>query len=1009
MRQPDKHKKTEQETKEAEKNAVVYPIEEENVDVHPEIVLPADEEITDGPDGTFAVDLSVTGRSEPENADINADEVPNNQENEPKHALQEEPTPDIAFEQQDAVGKPDDINEDEDDEDESSPKKKAFIPLWKRNPEKYRKKRPLIVRILCGFLSLIFFFVLTFGAIGVVVCAVAATVVYSFTDASLDEKLANLELDYTSMIYVNSLETGGYVAYEELYNDQNRVWVSYDEMPKCLLEAVIAVEDKRFYEHNGVDIITTAKATASYVFAKLTHKSTSNLAGGSTLTQQLVKNISGDRDQSPTRKIKEMLRALYVERKYSKEQIIEYYLNAVNFGNNQNGIYSAAKYYFDKEVKDLTLTEAASIIGITKSPAYLEPYKNPEENKTRRQTVLYLMYEQGKISEEEFNSCSKENLVLRDRTSSSSSASVMSWYSDMVFEEVKTTLMNKFGYSSTQAVNMIYTDGLRIYTAMVKEYQDICENYFYNEDNYIIVGDDPEEEQPEIAFELLDPYTGNVLAVIGGRGVKDKNRVLNRATQTVRQPGSAIKPITVYGYAIENDIITAATAIDESPLQINATPIRLLAGQNYYISPVDGTEIKFTYAGWPSNYSGEYSGYIDVKNALSNSYNTTSVKVLSMIGVSTSYNFAKTMLGLKNLVAQDKDLAPLSVGALTYGVTLQELTAAYTVFINDGIYSSPRCVTRVETYDGKVLYENEIDKRVVFTPQTAYIMTNILDDLKGSAADAEIEGVATAGKSGTTTSYKDRWFIGYTTNFLAGVWWGYDTPNTNDNAHHIVMWQAVMTQIEEAYRNSGGTSAAEFPVPDGIETEKYCSVSGKLPTDACRHDQRSSRSKTGVYKSGTTPTEYCTMHHYLYVCKETGQIACQNCTDVELKVYIDSNRSYPNAVIKTKDAQYVCPPLSASTILYNDQKWPVYTYMVPEGEYPTLNTESKKRYANCICSAHATEGINHYYTFSLLSETEQATILASEKGMILPDDLPSPDTIIKYYMDTSRYKVPQTD
>ncbi len=1024
MRQPDKHKKFNNPFSKEPENKVAAP-EEEKVDLEQIPTGPEDGDFIDSPDGTFAESAGIYIGGEEKSAPASESEADvieieplavedgNSFSDSPfvgDTAETEIPPVSDVPQKEEAVKEPQATQvETNAHKDESAPKRKKrkknkystdSLPLWMRHPEKYMKRRPLWVRILARIFSFIFFWGVSLGVIGVLVLGVGITIIYAYTDPELDDKLANLELDYTSVIYANSLETGGYVEYEELYGDQNRFWVSAEEMPKALLDAVVAVEDKRFYDHNGVDVITTAKATINYALAKVMGRSTDGLAGGSTLTQQLVKNVSGDDKQDIARKIREMLRALYVERRYEKEQILEYYLNAVTFGNNQDGIYAAAKYYFDKEVKDLTPTECAAIVCITKSPYYIEPYRNPDRNKERRNHVLFEMWDQEKISRAEYEQYITEELVLRDRTAGGSSSRILSWFSDMVFNNVKADLMEKFGYSANEATSLLYTGGLRIYTTMVVEYQEICEEYFYNEDNYLPV---PEgEEKPEIAFELFDPDTGNILAVIGGRGEKSSSRLLNRATDAIRQPGSSIKPLSVYGYAIENNIVTAGTAIDDSPLMIMNSAIKLLEGQSYLISPVTGLEIKYTYSPWPTNYDNTYNGYLDVKNALSNSYNTPAAKILEMIGVETSFNFVKTMLGLKNLVPQDMNLAPLSVGALTYGLTLQEVTSAYTVFANEGIYSSPRCVTRVETYDGKILYENEVDRQIVFTPQTAYVMTDILDALKGSAADAELDGIATAGKSGTTNSYKDRWFIGYTPNLLAGIWSGYDTPATNDNTHHINMWHDVMTLLEEASPGETG-----WTQPDGIVTAQYCTVSGKIPTKACQSDPRSSsRIKTGVYKAGTEPTEYCDMHHFLYVCNETGQIATEHCTDVSLAVFIDSDRSFPYMYIKTKDAEYVCPPLSPETILYNSQRLPVYSYMVPEGEYPCLPTTSKSKYVNCICSVHATTGINHYYTYNTLTAAEKIALAQRESLMTLPEDLIDPETLYTFYSDRSRYQPP---
>ena len=867
-------------------------------------------------------------------------------------------------------------------------------PLWKKNPEKYRKKRPLIIRMMGGLSAFIFFWILTAGIIGVFVVGAAATIIYSFSDPELDARFANLELDYTSIIYVKSLTNSADIEYEELYNDQNRVWVSLEDMPKSLLNATVAIEDKRFYEHMGVDPIRTLYATMMYTVNKVTGKSTEDVPGGSTLTQQLIKTITQNKDNSPVRKIIEMLQALYIERKYNKEQILEYYLNTVHFGNNCDGIYTAAKYYFNKEVSVLTATEAAAIISITKSPKYKEPYANPDANKERRTQVLYEMKSQGYITQEEYDKYKVEELKLRDRSKAASDSAIMSWYTDMVFSVVVDDLVKTYGYTREYATDYLYTGGLRIYTPMIIEYQRILDDYFTDESNYLEVLEG--EAKQQVAMELLDPKTGNVLAVIGGRGEKDSARLLNRVTQTKRQPGSAIKPITIYGYAIENNIITAGTAIDDSPVKIEPSPIKQTIGLTYNKDPFTGKDITSSYKPWPTNYDGNYNGLIDVKTALSYSYNTPAAKILQMIGIEKSFDFAKNMLGLKSLVKStdtgltDMGLAPLSLGALTYGVTLQEITSAYTVYANNGTYSSPRCYTRVETYDGRIILENYSDSEIVFTPQTSYIITDILMRAVsvGSSKVANLNPIATAGKSGTTSNFNDRLFIGYTPYFLAGIWWGYDIAQKNDNTHHVKMWRDVMLKIHEAT----GITEATFVKPDGLVTATYCSVSGKIPGPWCDLDPVGNTVKLGIFKAGTQPTEVCDIHHALWVCDESGQIAHDNCPGAHQAVFRDIERSYPYAYIKVKDAQYICPPLKPSQILYNDPVLPVYSNMLPEGEYPTLPNSSKKRYANTLCRTHTPSATPHPY------DPNKVIIPPDDTVPILPPSpLLDPATVAKLY------------
>ena len=872
-------------------------------------------------------------------------------------------------------------------------------PLWERNPGKYRKKRPLFVRFLGGLWAFIFFWILTFGMIGVIALGAGVTLLYSFTDPELDAQLANLEIAATSQILCYTTE-GELMVYEELHSSENRVWLSINEMPQYLLDITVAVEDKRFYQHKGFDPIRTVSATVQYAVNKLKGGSgVGSGGGGSTLTQQVIKNITGDNETSGwdgiIRKFKEILRAFYIERKYDKDQILEYYLNIAHFGNGCDGIYTAAKYYFDKEVSELTMNECAAILSITNNPSLYDPYVSMDNNYERRVIALWNAYDQDYITEEEYLAAKSEPLILRDRSSSGSSSSgssVRSYFTDLVFEWTVSELMEQKGYTRTAAINYIYTAGLRIYTTIDPDIQKIMDDYFSDEDNYI---DKDAEVKAEVAMEVIDPKTGNILGIIGGRGEKTASLLLNRVTQTTRPPGSAIKPISIYGYAIENNIITAATAIDDSPLYVD-TKENKVATEEYDLSGLTYT----SYTSWPVNYDRKYNGILDAKTALYNSYNTPAVKVLQMIGVEESYNFAKNMMRLESLVEQDKDLAPLSVGSLTYGVTLQELTAAYSVYANQGSYSAPRCVTRIETFDGKVILENDVDRSIVFTPQTAYIMTDILMKAvsNGSSSDvANLSPIATAGKSGTTSNFQDRWFIGYTPYYLAGIWWGYDIPQSNENTHHVQMWHDVMQQIHAVK----GITEGEFTMPDGIVQATYCNVSGKAPGPYCSSDPRGSRVRTGLFKSGTQPTETCDVHHQLYVCSESGQIAHENCPSAYLATFIDIARSYENAYIKIKDAEYVCPPLDSDQILYNSTLLPVYTYMIPEGEYPCLSESVKSRYANCLCQVHTPSETPHPYTYKFTHSDDSS----DDETTVFPEELLTPDELEQKVLDDQLLEV----
>lgn len=864
-------------------------------------------------------------------------------------------------------------------------------PLWEKEPELYRKKRPFAVRALAKTGSFLLTCLLLGGVMLTVALGAGFALVYSFSDPGLDATLANLELSYTTQILATKND-GTVVVYEELYSEANRVWTSINDMPQYLLDATVAIEDKRFYQHMGVDPIRTASATLGYVLDKIGIKGIGSGGGGSTLTQQLVKNVTEDKATQGKagleRKFREILRALYIERKYDKSQILEYYLNVIPFHGNDNGVGTAAKYYFDKEVSELSLTECAALISITNAPGYYDPYTYPERNRERRNIVLYNMYDQGKISKEEYDTAKNEELVLADHTGTTKSTKVFSYFTDTVIEWLVSELGSQYGYTRKEALDYIYTSGLRIYTTVDPDIQSIMEAYFADESNY------PELEgdvQPQVAMEVLDPLTGNILGIIGGRGEKTQSLSLNRATQSKRQLGSAIKPLTVYGIAIEENLITAATAVDDSPLYITET-----------------TEKDKLYKPYPSNYDSTYSGMLDVKTVFSNSLNTTAMKVLEMVGIDKSYDFAKNMFRLKSLTEEDKYLAPLSVGSLYKGVTVQEAVAAYTVYASGGKYSAPRCVTRVETYDGKVIVENVVDSAIVFSPQTSYIVTDILKRAAsvGSSKVANLSPIATAGKSGTTSSFNDRWFIGYTPYYLGGIWWGYDENGVNDNTEHVRMWHDVMKQIHDLR----GITEAEFEVPDGLVTASYCSCSGMAPGPYCSTDPAGNCIKTGIFKEGTQPTETCTVHHQVYICSESGQVAHENCPSAYLATFRDYTRSYPNAYVYVKDSEYICPPLSPTQILYNSNLLPVYTYMLPEGEYPTLSSSKKTRYRNCLCSTHAASENPHPYTYKFLSFWEIGDVtegLAKPAALLTPSELLAKQQLDKE-IETARLLYEQT-
>ena len=831
------------------------------------------------------------------------------------------------------------------------------VPLWVSDPDHYEKKKSTSRRIFSALGTTCLILFLTFSMMGVVALGIGAAVVYSYSDPALDERFASMDLDQSSFIYALNSETGKYEVYQEIQSTSGRrVWVSDTEIPQHVKDATVAIEDKRFYSHMGVDPIRTLNAVLEYAKGYLTGN-TSRASGGSTLTQQVIKNITGEDDYGITRKIKEMLQALYIERNYDKDQILEYYLNTVYFGNSAYGLSAAADVYFGKDVSELTVLEGAAIISITKGPSYYDPITKPENNKERRNTVLWMMHEQGYLTREEYDTYSVMELDLKFGEESEDNANktddgifLYSYYTDMVIRDVLADL-KAAGYSEAEANRLLYHGGLQIYSCVDPDIQQIMEAYFANDDNYytsselkkytkeelynkyvITVGEGEKshEELPQVSMMVMDPETGDIVGIIGGRGEKKKSLDLNRATSSLRSPGSSIKPLSIYGYGIEHNLFSLGSPLDDVPVITDAKNKTM----------------------WPSNYNGKYAGLVSVKKALSWSLNAPAAQALQMVGITTAFDFVVDTLHLSTLVNDDKSgLAPLSVGALTDGVTLREMVTAYTVFAGEGKYAAYRSYTHVVSYEGKTLLEKPVDRETVFGEDTAFLVTDILEyalETGGSSDAAKLDGIDTAGKSGTTSFYKDRWFIGYTPEYLGGIWWGYDTQTTLDNTHHVTMWHDIMEMIHEAKQ----ITSAKFEVPSNVSKVSVCWKSGMSPGPYCSEDKCVS---TFYYKNEMVPTETCTVHHQLNVCTLSGNIAHEGCPTVEKKTFVDIERSFKFA-ISISDAGTICPRLTAANTLYSGSDLPAYALMVPDGLFPSYSSSG----ANCICTAHIPSDNPHY-------------------------------------------------
>ncbi|MBQ7379935.1 MAG: transglycosylase domain-containing protein [Clostridia bacterium] len=622
-------------------------------------------------------------------------------------------------------------------------------------------------------------------------------------------------------------------------------YASFDQIPRALADAFVAIEDKRFWEHEGVDFLRTGEAALSYLQNRLLQKGGRSF-GASTITQQLVKNLTGDDRISIDRKLGEMFSALDLERRMSKSEILETYLNVINLADGCRGVGAAAQHYFSKNVSALSVGECACIAAITNNPARYNPLTHPEQNEKRRQLILSCMLEQGYIDSQIYAQATQP---LSFSPEAQQQRRVSSWYEDMVIEDVIRDLCDAYGYSRSVASSMVYNGGLRIYCAMDERVQCILEEYYATTDLFT-----PEERS---SMMIIDPATGDILGVAGAVGQKNANRLQNYATDTRLPPGSAIKPLSVYAPALQRGLINWATVYDDVPLRFEGT------------KP------------WPRNAHYAYHGLTAVHQALAQSVNTVAVRILDDVGRENSLAFLKEQLDMSSLDQNDLTQAGLALGQFAHGVTLRELTAAYSIFY-DGNYQPWRSYYRVTDADGVPLLTVEAEPRAVLSPENAAIMTKMLQEVvTDGTAKGKIglsDRVEVAGKTGTTQRGVDRLFVGYTPEVIGGVWTGYDYPAEQGSIEgnvSITVWDEVMTRLYDAGIFDQGPTA--FPMPETVQKFSFCADSGQLPGYACTCDLRGSRRKTGYFTTDNLPLGTCERHVLVSYDTVFGGVAGQFC------------------------------------------------------------------------------------------------------------------------------------
>ncbi|MEE1442859.1 MAG: PBP1A family penicillin-binding protein [Blautia sp.] len=696
--------------------------------------------------------------------------------------------------------------------------------------------------------------------------------------------------------------------------NSNRMPVTLDKIPKDLQNAVVAIEDERFYEHNGIDIRGILRAGAKGIL------NGGNFSeGASTITQQLLKNnvFTGWTNESTvqrfTRKIQEQYLALQLEKHTSKKVILENYLNTINLGNGNYGVQAAAQDYFGKDVSELTLSECTVIAGISQNPTRFNPAVNPEENTKRRVMVLDHMLDQEYISKEQYDECLADNVYERiqqvAQQQQEEENKVYSYFIDELTEQVVKDLQEQRGYTESQAYNALYSGGLRIYTTQDPIIQQICDEEYANPNNfpagsqvlldyrltvkhpngdqenyskemlqdYFIQNENQnftllfnsQEDaqahvdaykasiladgsqvvaevanfipQPQSSICIIDQYTGYVKAIVGGRGQKSSSLTLNRATNTLRQPGSTFKPLATFAAALNEGGMTLADTFEDTPYKYK-----------------DGTPLY--------NYDHAYHGTVSIRTAIQESYNIPTVKAMEKITPALGVEYLKKF-GFTSILDTQTEIPagsgdyfsdvnlPTALGGITKGVSNLELTAAYAAIANNGTYIKPVFYTKILDSEGNVVIDNTPEKTTVIKPSTAYLLTSAMEDVvkKGTGKRLKLNNMPVAGKTGTTDNYKNLWFAGYTPYYTCAVWAGYDDntvlPSGTARTYQQTLWRTIMQRIHNELPSK------EFEMPSTVEKTSICTKTGLLATYSCR-------SVTEYFDTETLPKKYCNGHFF---------------------------------------------------------------------------------------------------------------------------------------------------
>ncbi len=778
-----------------------------------------------------------------------------------------------------------------------------------------------------GRLKLTAIIIFTSALIISLVFGLIVAFVYKGINFEADERLFEGAAGFHSTtFYANGAENGK--EYEpvaiEISGSMRKLFYSCEEISPYLKDGFVAVEDKIFYEHKGIDLKRTMLAAFNYVFKR------EKRFGASTITQQVIKNISGDNQIILKRKLEEIIRAVHIERKYTKEEILEVYLNVIPMSENIYGVGAASRAYFGKEPSQLLPEEAATLIGITNAPTAYNPYINASACRRKRDIVLSVMHIDGVINDEQYESAIKSPLKVISREEREDR--VDSWFVETVIEDVTVDLSKEYEISQAAARIMLLGGGYKVYTTMNPIVQSSLEKYFENTNNF------PTEIKNGLNYAMVVTNTenGNLVGIVGRVGKKTGNRLLSHAT-TPHIPGSALKPIALYAPLIDEGRINWASVFDDVPVIF--------------------TESDGELGEYPRNSPNVYNGLTTIKDALRNSKNTIAIKLCNLRTPKKIFTSLKEDFGFDTLIERDEgltdiDIAPMALGQLGRGVSLRKLTESYSALSGDGMWREADSYVKVIDYDGRVVIAKEQEQKKIFKSTTAKIMNQLLMTVTedGTAGIITLkEKINTAGKTGTSGGSKDKFFIGYTPYYTAGIWCGYDSGDKAIQGltkSHLEIWDEIMLDIHRDLLERDDIK--EFTT-DGLFRLPYCKDSGKLFTDTCIYDPRGIRREYGYFTEDNAPSGDCDRHVLCNYDSETKAIAHQDCPEeniVKVALLNINDRAFPKEIIIT-DAEFVYRDIDGYTERPIDYALPYFQNTIPDGVYVGRSKNKKQFNSNC--------------------------------------------------------------